>query len=223
MIDSTTATTITSPPTTDETSIAASSTGGTLFATSYSSGVVVIQDPSSTVPAPSAASSSAEYPSGGGGLSTGTKAGIAIGVILGVTALVVAGFLLGQRYSRRRSAEARYNESSPDSFANEKDAFRAGRPYELSASNRQPTEMSTGKMHPYSFTTNETRSGSESVSGKSHEMPGSMPGSAVSPYNEPAELSALPQFETNDVPMYVGVPTHMSGSKRWSMKEYEKT
>jgi len=38
--------------------------------------------------------------------------------------------------------------------------------------------------------------------------------------NNNGDLSALPQFKDND--MYVGVPTYMSGSKRWSMKEYEK-
>lgn len=223
MVDSTTAPPITLSPATDGSGIAASSTGDIAFATGTSSGVVVIQNPSTSVSYPSAAASSAAAYPADGGLSTGTKAGIAIGVILGVTALVVAGFLLGQRYSRRRSAEGHFAKSLSDAGANEKDNFRAGRPYELSGSNRQPTEMSTGKMHPYSFTTTETRSGSESVSGKSYEMPGTIPGSAVSPYNEPAELSALPQIEKNDAPMYVGVPAHMSGSKRWSMKEYEKS
>lgn len=152
-----------------------------------------------------------------GGLTPGSKAGIAIGVILGVTALVVAGFLLGQRYSRRRSAVRDYDSNSA---VFEKDAFQAGRPYELTGSNRHPTEMSNGKMHPYSPTTAETTSGPGSVSAQSYEMPGS----AVTPHSEPAELSALPQFEDKDpAPMYVGVPAHMSGSKRWSMKEYEKS
>lgn len=141
-----------------------------------------------------------------------------------MTALVVAGFLLGQRYSRRRSTDGHYVESLPDATVHEKDAFQAGRPYELTGSNRHPTEMSTGKMHPYSFATAETRSGSESVSGKSYEMPGCGVSPSYSPYNEPAELSALPQFDKKgDAPMYVGVPAHMSGSKRWSMKEYEKS
>jgi len=161
--------------------------------------------------------------SSGGGLSAGAKAGIAIGAIIGVTALIVAGFLLGQRYSRRRSAEGAYTENLPDPTVHEKDGFQAGRPYELTGSNRQPTEMSTGKMHPYSFTTAETLSPSESVSGKSYEMPGCGVSPSYSAYNEPAELSALPQIDQKEAPMYVGVPAHMSGSKRWSMKEYEKS
>ena len=129
----------------------------------------------------------------------------------------MGGFLLGQRYTRRRGAD---RDHANNMAAVEKDTFQAGRPYELTGSKRLPTEMSVGKMHPYSMTTAETISPAVSTSGRSYEMPGS----SVSPYSEPAELSALPQFDEKDPsPMYVGVPAHMSGSKRWSMKEYEKS
>lgn len=74
-------------------------------------------------------------------------------------------------------------------------------------------------MHPHSFSTTEVGSSKGSMSGKSYEMSPS----TMSNYHDAAELSALPQFGKDDGPTYVGVPSHMSGSKRWSMREYEKS
>lgn len=58
------------------------------------------------------------------------------------------------------------------------------------------------------------------MSGKSYELPGSGAHGSHN-HNGISELSALPQVN-DDNPMYVGVPSHMSGTKRWSMKEYER-
>ncbi|OAG38779.1 hypothetical protein AYO21_06974 [Fonsecaea monophora] len=128
------------------------------------------------------------------GLSTGAKAGIGVGVALGVILLALLSFLLGQRYSRRRNENARNNASLTG--ANEKDIFLAGRPYEASGPRLDAL-----------------------AGGKSYDMPGS---DSVKNYANNSDLSALPPVGQGDEPMYVGVPAHMSGSKRWSMKEFVK-
>ncbi|KIY03220.1 uncharacterized protein Z520_01687 [Fonsecaea multimorphosa CBS 102226] len=150
------------------------------------------------------------------GLSTGAKAGIGVGVALGVILLVLLSFLLGQRYSRRRNEHARDNTDLK--AANEKDIFQAGRPYEATGPRYDALGPSAAKGHAYSTTT-AIGSGSESTSGRSYDVP--ISDSAQNHANNP-ELSALPPIAKGDEPMYVGVPAHMSGSKRWSMKEFMK-
>ncbi|KIV96552.1 hypothetical protein PV10_00402 [Exophiala mesophila] len=157
--------------------------------------------------------------SSSGGLSTGAKAGIGIGVAIGVIALLVLSFLFGLRYSRRRnSGQVAGTKHASEASLGEKDTFQAGQPYEFSGSPRQPTEDSVGKMHPHSFSTTEVGSSKGSTSKRSYEMSPSN----MSNYHDASELSALPQFGKDDEPTYVGVPAHMSGTKRWSMKEYER-
>ncbi|KAK4944141.1 hypothetical protein LTR10_016474 [Elasticomyces elasticus] len=149
-------------------------------------------------------------------LSAGAKAGIGVGVAVGIIGLVIGSFCLGRRVSRRSKAEsgANPNHSAPV-IIEEKDTFQAGRPYEDTA----PTNNGSGPLTPkngYSGTATEVGSGSlnkDSFSTASPTMPAYQ-------YNI-SGVSALPQLQDID-PMYVGVPSHMSGSKRWSMKEYEK-
>ncbi|KAI1609190.1 hypothetical protein EDD37DRAFT_142476 [Exophiala viscosa] len=176
----------------------------------------IISSSSTTSSASSTASTiSALSKSSSHSLSAGAKAGIGIGVAVGVLGLIVGSFCLGRRVSRRSKAEGAESSNDPaPGITEEKDAFRAGRPYEDTA----PTKLGARSLSPkngYSGTTTEVGSGSlerESISTSSPTMPAYQ-------YNNP-RLSALPQLQDND-PMYVGVPSHMSGSKRWSMKEYE--
>lgn len=168
----------------------------------------------------SSSSSAASVSSPSHGLSTGAKAGIGIGVALGVVVLAVLSFLFGQRFSRRRQSLSRpATDDRSESTLAEKETFKAGRPYEFTGSLKHPSELAAGKIHPHSLTTTEIGSATESMSGRSYEPSGS----AMSNHNDAAELSALPQFGRDDGPTYIGVPAHMSGTKRWSMKEYERS
>jgi cell wall integrity and stress response component len=215
----------TSPSTTPQTSELVSTTSSSEQTTSLaalttsSSAATPSGSPSSTSTAvgannPSAASISSSHSKG---LSTGAKAGIGVGVALVVILLVVLSFLLGQRYTRRRN---NLSSATPDEVSvEEKDVFQAGRPYESTSSQVASPALTTGKTHAYSTNTTAIGSGSPSVSGRSYDMPGSPP--AENRY-ENSELSALPPIIKEDNQMYVGVPTHMSGSKRWSMKEFMK-
>ncbi|KAK6364174.1 hypothetical protein LTS17_012443 [Exophiala oligosperma] len=158
----------------------------------------------------SSASSASSSPS----LSSGAKAGIGVGVVIGVIGLIVISFFLGQRYSRRRRNEA-ISHSHTDSGGpdQEKDVFLAGRPYEETNPDQYAGGSTSGK-HQSSPATTEV--GSTSPGTKFADVPSP----AVSSYHSPGgELSALPPLKDDD--MYVGVPSYMSGSKRWSMKEYE--
>ncbi|KAK7899808.1 hypothetical protein LTR67_003553 [Exophiala xenobiotica] len=170
--------------------------------TSFSAPTAIATDASSS----SASSSS-------GSLSTGAKAGVGVGVAIGVLGLIVASFLLGLRYSRRRrSRNDAHAPPGPHPDAEEKNTFQAGRPYEETRTDRYAIDPLACK-NGYSRAT--TEAGSESGV-KSHDR-----SSPVAPaYHNNDDLSALPQFKNND--MYVGVPTYMSGSKRWSMREFEK-
>jgi len=142
-----------------------------------------------------------------------------VGVAIVVIVLTILSFFLGQRYSRRHNVRARSTYDVPEKpVVSEKDTFHAGPQYELTASQRQPSELRAGKSPQFSMTTTEEGSSSESTGGKSHDMGG---GLVVHQQNITGELSALPQFN-KDENMYIGVPSHMSGFKRWSMKEYEK-
>ncbi|KAJ9497321.1 hypothetical protein H2202_007125 [Exophiala xenobiotica] len=158
-------------------------------------------------------SSSSSASSSSGSLSTGAKAGIGVGVAIGVLGLIAASFFLGLRCSRRRrSRNNAHALPGPHSDAEEKNTFQAGRPYEETRTDRYAIDPLAGK-NGYSRAT--TEAGSESGV-KSHDR-----SSPVAPaYHNNDDLSALPQFKNND--MYVGVPTYMSGSKRWSMREFEK-
>lgn len=70
----------------------------------------------------------------------------------------------------------------------------------------------------YSGTATEIGSGSESVNGKSDLTTPNERSDQI----DAAELPALPHMQNRDDPVYVGVPAHMSGSKRWSTREFEK-
>lgn len=163
------------------------------------------------------ASATASPSSHSKGLSSGAKAGIGIGVAIGVICLVVLSFLLGQRFSRRRSHLARARADAAST--NEKDVFQAGRPYEMSGSQAASPSLGPGKALAYSMNTTTLGSGSDSVDGRSYDMPTSPP---MNIHHDNSELSALPPVNNDDDQMYVGVPSHMSGSKRWSMKEFMK-
>ncbi|KAJ9603673.1 hypothetical protein H2200_011859 [Cladophialophora chaetospira] len=160
----------------------------------------------------STASSSSSHAKG---LSSGAKAGIGIGVGIGVILLVGLSFLLGQRYSRRRNNVA--GAKRKEAAAGEKDTFQAGRPYETTGPQYASPALTAGKSHAYSLNTTAVGSGSPSVGRQSFDAPNSP--RRQSHYDD-AELSALPPITKEDDQMYVGVPTHMSGSKRWSMKEF---
>jgi len=206
-------------PTTSSTGIVSSSTSISISSrASSTTNQDNIPSPSTTTTttASSAASTiSAPSSSSSHSLSTGAKAG-RVGVAVGVLGLIVGSFCLGRRVSRRNKAEGipRSNDPAPG-IIEAKDTFQAGRPYEDTA----PANHGAGPLSPkngYSGTTTEVGSGSlnrESFSTSSPTMPAYQ-------YNN-SRLSALPQLQDND-PMYVGVPSHMSGSKRWSMREYEK-
>ncbi|KIX00788.1 uncharacterized protein Z518_09853 [Rhinocladiella mackenziei CBS 650.93] len=221
----TTSTPVTAPTTPSVTSNGALTTlTGPSVTSSIGDTTVSLGSLTSTSAKPSPASPTAVGASGSTssspkGLSTGAKVGIGIGVAVGVILLALLSFFLGQRYSRRRNGYASNTDNDPNAVAaEEKDTFQAGHPYELTGSKHHPSDISTGKGHQYSRTTTEVGSGTESMSGKSYDMTTS--GSPTN-HNETEELSALPQLR-DDGPMYIGVPSHMSGSKRWSMKEYEK-
>ncbi|EXJ60171.1 hypothetical protein A1O7_04323 [Cladophialophora yegresii CBS 114405] len=152
-----------------------------------------------------------------GGLSTGAKAGIGIAVALLVILLVVLSFFLGQRCTRRRNNISRV---TPDEDSvDEKDTFQAGRPYETTGPHAASSAHTSDKTNAYSTNTTAVGSGSPPVSGRSYHNPGSPPREHR---YEDSELSALPPITNEDSQMYVGVPAHMSGSKRWSMKEFMK-
>ncbi|KIW69069.1 hypothetical protein PV04_04967 [Phialophora macrospora] len=187
--------------------------------TTSSSAVTSSRSPSSTSTAVGANNSSSASTSSfhSKGLSTGAKAGIGVGVALVVILLIVLSFLLGQRYSRRRVNLSRA--TSDDISVEEKDTFQAGRPYETTGSQAASPALMTGRSHAYSTNTTAIGSDSPSVSGRSYDIPGSPP--ADNRY-ESSALSALPPITREDSQMYVGVPAHMSGSKRWSMKEFMK-
>ncbi|EXJ73731.1 uncharacterized protein A1O5_03493 [Cladophialophora psammophila CBS 110553] len=172
---------------------------------------------SAAVTGTSAPSQASHSSSSSKGLTAGAKAGIGIGVAIGVILLVILSFLLGQRYSRRLNGLAKANTDLTG--ADEKDIFQAGRPYESTGSKHHSLGLSATKGPASSMNTTAIGSGSESVSGRSYDMP--LSDSSNNRVNNP-ELSALPPIENEDQPMYVGVPSHMSGSKRWSMKEYMK-
>jgi hypothetical protein len=203
-----------------------SSTSSTSSLSSQSSSLAAVSTSTSTqsggFSSPSTAvgangSSSASLSSHSKGLSTGAKAGIGVGVVLGVVILALLFFFLGQRYSRRRSNRAQIEADSLPVAEN--DDFRAGRPYESTGSRDAAPVFITGKGHAYSTNTTVAGSDSPSVSGKSCDLPHSSP---MSNPHDHSELSALPQITKEDDQMYVGVPAHMSGSKRWSMKEFMK-
>ncbi|KAL6246093.1 hypothetical protein RBB50_007246 [Rhinocladiella similis] len=165
--------------------------------------------------ATTAAGSSASSVSSSPSLSTGAKAGIGIGAVIGAIGLIIVSFFLGQRYSRRRRIEAAgHSHSESDGPDQEKDVFLAGRPYEETNLDHNTNESTTGKNQSSPAA---TEVGSASPERKFDDV--SSP--TMSSYHSPnGELSALPQVRDDD--MYVGVPSYMSGSKRWSMKEYEK-
>ncbi|EXJ88872.1 hypothetical protein A1O3_01936 [Capronia epimyces CBS 606.96] len=221
------ATTILTPEESSSTSFAAVVASSASATTTEGEGSTFIPSPtiaaSTTTPESSASASSSDslsssLPSAsqGQGLSTGVKAGIGVGVAIAVIILVLLSFFLGQRYSRRRNITANKTYDDFNSPGGEdKDVFQAGRPYEHTKSQHSSRGESTGKDHTYSEMATEVDS---EFSGASHEAM-----DAYSPTHqaEAREISALPQVR-EDEPMYVGVPSHMSGSKRWSMKEYER-
>ncbi|CZR51672.1 uncharacterized protein PAC_01549 [Phialocephala subalpina] len=91
---------------THTTSSSSTSTGSTSshfsstssFVPSTSSSSSSVQGPASATSDPSASGSATSTPKTSAGLSTGTKAGIAIGAILGVILLCTGGYLLGRRH-----------------------------------------------------------------------------------------------------------------------------
>jgi cell wall integrity and stress response component len=151
------------------------------------------------------------------GLSTGAKAGIGIAVALIVLVLVALSFFLGQRYSRRRNQRSA-NETDSE-VIEEKEVFQAGLPYESTGKGGNSPTATMGKAHAYSINTTVIGSESPSVSGRSYEPPRSPPPNT---HQDSSELSALPSIDDATDQMYIGVPAHMSGSKRWSMKEFAK-
>ncbi|EXJ94754.1 hypothetical protein A1O1_03152 [Capronia coronata CBS 617.96] len=192
----------------------ASSTPSTTSSESTSSSQSrTLSTASTTSPGSSISSSSSTSTSQG--LSTGAKAGIGVGVAIAVIILVFVAFLLGRRYSQRRNSSANktYDSSRPPD-AEEKNVFQAGLPYEHTGSRRH-YGGAPGKGHYVSDLTIEAESES---SGRSHKGVGLH---SATGQPDATGISALPQVEENDQ-MYIGVPSHMSGSKRWSMKEYEK-
>ena len=133
------------------------------------------------------------------GLSTGAKAGVGVGVALGVSILVALAFYLGLLYSRRR----RHGEEDAKFSLPSEDTFQSGPPYEFSGKGQLDTPE-----HEWS--------GPEKRMAPLYET-------APSRLHDTEELSALPEIkEPADAPMYIGVPAHMSGSKRWSMPGYGK-
>jgi hypothetical protein len=153
------------------------------------------------------------------GLSSRAKAGIAVGVILGVAVLALLSFFLGQGYSRRRSGKSsKPRDESRSSITETKNSFHAGVAYEDTGS-KWPTMGSSGaKGHPHSVATTEVGSPTTSTSAKSVDT---APNPGIY-YNSPPDISPLPQIGKDET-MYAGVPAHMSGSQRWSMKEFEKS
>ncbi|KAL2441932.1 hypothetical protein ABEF95_016895 [Exophiala dermatitidis] len=154
------------------------------------------------------------------GLSPAQKAGIGVGVAIGVFLLAVGAFILGLHYSHRRTAKAaaRYDGSkSPGGEA--KDDFLVGRPYEHMVAQSRSPNMSVRKDYQ-----NPTEVHSVSSSSRLYEAqnaPSSPPLPPRSHQRVNGGYSPFPPAQ-EDEPMYIGVPSHMSGSKRWSMKEYEK-
>jgi hypothetical protein len=80
------------------------------------------------------------------------------------------------------------------------------------------TETRGGKGHAHSMATTAVGSPTTSTSGKSLDT---APNPSIY-YHDAAAVSALPQIGKDEA-MYVGVPAHMFGAKRWSMKESEKS
>ena len=185
-------------PTTASSLVAAtpsSSTSPSTSARSSSTNAAVtgVSDPSSTsVPT----SHSKE-------LSISAKVGIGISVAIGIIFLIILSFWLGYSHRCKSQGKAEHGAASIEGL----DTFRAGHPYE--SQTRFPT-LTADKGHAYSTNTTIAGSGSPTLSGKSYDLPQSPP------------MTALPQITKADDQIFVGVPAHMSGSRRWSMKEFLK-
>lgn len=149
-------------------------------------------------------------------LSKGAKAGIAIGVIIGVALLAAIFFLLGQWASRRRNNSPQVGHEA--AMADHRQSFRAGQPYEATVVGHGSPVTSDGKGYPHSTVTTAVSNKSRSVSGESNEKRLSHP---AYDQHDPATLSALPQV-ADDETIHVGVPAHFSGEKRWSGRRYMK-
>ena len=178
--------------------------------TSGVAGVAGVAGANSSSSSPSSVSSAK-------GLSTGAMVGIGIGVVIGVVFLAALSFLLGQRYSRRQNED---DHSTPKNEYIEKTViFQAGRPYEMNDSDGLSPLPTSAKGHAYSMRTTVAGTESPPFTGKSYDTSKS-PRMNTS-YDQP-DLSALPQISQEDEQMYVGMPSYMSGAKRWSTKEFRK-
>ncbi|KAL2404928.1 hypothetical protein ABEF93_008294 [Exophiala dermatitidis] len=193
--------------------------------TSLSSAVLFASPTTSQPSASSSTSSSLQasssaHPSHSHGLSPAQKAGIGVGVAIGVFLLAVAAFILGLHYSHRRTAKAAAKyDGSKSSGGEAKDDFLVGRPYEHMVAQSRSPNMSVRK--DYQIPTEIHSVSSSSRLYEAQNAPSSPPLPPRSHQRVNGGYSPFPPAQ-EDEPMYIGVPAHMSGSKRWSMKEYEK-
>jgi hypothetical protein len=128
-----------------------------------------------------------------GGLSTGQKAGIGVGVPLGVVTLVAAAllFLKWTKRGKTRATNLEGLASSEDDFMSRPSKAQVERVPRVLQPARKPEQQT----HP------------------AYEMPNPR-------LSQPTEMSDnklhLPQ---DDEPLYLGIPAHMSGAKRWSKEK----
>lgn len=135
-----------------------------------------------------------EPDSGKSGLSAGSKAGIAIGTILGTVLLAsMAYFCLKAR------SEARPRSSTLDLYS--KSSVE---------DNYSPTIASEKQMELA-----QTQSKTEDTSQQPEDM--THPAYVANPrFSDNMNLTGIVFEEKKEAPMYIGVPSHMTGVKRWS-------